>query len=108
MDKLIKALLLGTAAGIVDGIPLLLQGLSWQANLASFLHWLGLGIIITYARLPMDGWLSGLILALLTGIPFAIMTTATDMAAFVPILASSAILGTVLGFMSERLIRNQK
>jgi len=47
MDKLIKSLLLGMAAGILDVIPMVFQNLSWQANASAFLHWLGLGVIIT-------------------------------------------------------------
>lgn len=108
MEKLVKALLLGTAAGILDVIPMLLQGLSWQANLSAFLHWLALGVIITFARMPLPGWLSGLIIALLTGIPVAVLTTATDSTAWLPILASSIILGTTLGYMTEKLINSQQ
>jgi len=107
VEKLVKALLLGTAAGILDVIPMLLQGLSWQANLSAFLHWLALGVIITFAKFPFAGWLSGLIIGTLTGIPIAVLTTATDATAWLPILASSVILGTTLGFMSEKLIQNQ-
>lgn len=104
MDKFIKSLLLGTAAGIMDVIPMVLQGLSWQANVSALLHWLGLSLIITYSKLPFTGWLSGVILALLTGIPIAVLASETVPSAWLPILLSSIILGGLLGFMSERLI----
>ena len=104
MNTFLKAVLLGTAAGIIDVIPMVFQGLEWQANASAFLHWLGLAILITYARLPLPGWLSGLIIALLTGIPIAVLVTASDPTAWLPILLSSTILGTLLGFMAERLI----
>lgn len=107
MDKLIKSLLLGTAAGIIDVIPMVLQGLSWQANVSALLHWIGLSIIITYARLPFNGWASGIILGLLTGIPIAVLATETVPTAWIPILISSIVLGGLLGFMSERLISHQ-
>jgi len=107
MNKIIKALLLGTAAGILDVIPMVLQDLSWQANASAFLHWLALGIIITFARLPLAGWLSGMTIALLTGIPVAVLVSATDPSAFIPILISSAVLGSMLGLMSEKLITSQ-
>ncbi len=104
MEKLIKSLLLGTAAGIIDVIPMVLQGLSWQANVSAILHWITLSIIITYARLPLNGWLSGISLGLLTGIPIAVLATETVPTSWIPILISSVVLGGLLGFMSERLI----
>lgn len=104
MDKLIKSLLLGTAAGILDVIPMVLQGLSWQANVSALLHWLGLSLIITFSRLPFTGWASGIILALLTGIPIAVLATETVPTAWIPILISSVLFGGLLGYMSERLI----
>lgn len=104
MEKLIKSLLLGTAAGIMDVIPMVLQGMSWQANVSALFHWLSLSLIITYARLPFNGWLSGIVLGLLTGMPIAILATETVPTAWLPILVSSILLGGLLGFMSERLI----
>lgn len=104
MEKLIKSLLLGTAAGILDVIPMILLGLSWQANVSALLHWIALGVIITFARFPMAGWLSGLTVALLTGIPVAVLATATDHSAWLPILASSIVLGSMLGLLAEKLI----
>jgi len=107
MDKFIKALLLGTAAGIIDVIPMVLQGLSWQANLSALLHWVALGIIITFARLPLSHWLSGMVIAVLTGIPIAVLATETTPMAWFPILVASIVLGSLLGYMSEKLILNQ-
>ncbi len=106
MPKYIKALLLGTAAGIIDVIPMVFQGLSWQANVSAFLHWLALGIIITFARLPMPAWLSGLTIAMLTGIPTAVYVTEHDSFSAIPILISSAVLGAALGLMTDKLIVN--
>ncbi len=108
MDKFIKALLLGTAAGILDVIPLVFQGLSWEICIATLLHWLGIGLLITYAKLPLSGYVSGAVIALLTGIPFAILVSETAISAVIPILFSSLVLGCVLGFMAERLITDQQ
>jgi hypothetical protein len=108
MDKLIKSLLLGIATGILNAIPMAFQDLSWQAHVSVLLHWLALSVIITYARLPLSGWLSGLIIALLTSIPMAIMITATAPSAALPILFSAVILGSLLGLMTEKLITDQR
>lgn len=107
MEKFIKTLLLGTAAGILDVIPMAFQGLNWQTNLAAFLHWLGLGILITYFRLPLAGWLSGIVIALLTGIPTAVHVSAATPMAIFPIIISSIVLGGLLGYMSDKTITGQ-
>lgn len=107
MTIFFRALLIGTAAGILDVIPRVFMDATWQASVSAFLHWLTMGIIITYLRLPLTGWLSGMILALLTGIPLAVLTTATDPGAFVPMILSSLILGGLLGLIAEKLIHNQ-
>ena len=107
MNVFIKALLMGTAAGILDVIPMVFVGTSWQASLSAFLHWLAMGVVITYARMPLAGWFSGILLAVLTGIPMAILASETDPTAFVPILISSVVLGGLLGLIAEKLILNQ-
>lgn len=107
MNIFFKALLVGTAAGILNAISLVLADAGWQATLAAFLHWLAMGVVITYARLPLPGWLSGILLAVLTGIPVAVLTSQTEPNAFVSILAASVILGGLLGLIAEKLILNQ-
>jgi hypothetical protein len=107
MDTLIKALLLGLAAGIIDVIPLVFQGAGWQVSIATLLRWLALGVIIAYARMPLAGWLSGLTIALLTGIPFAVLATVSAPSATVSLLASSAVLGGLTGLAADKLITGQ-
>ena len=82
-------------------------GLSWEANVSALLHWLGLGIIITFARMPLPCWASGMVIALLTGIPIAVLAYPGDPASVLPIILFSVILGGLLGYTSDRLINRQ-
>ncbi|BDQ35343.1 hypothetical protein [Pseudodesulfovibrio portus] len=104
MHRIFKALLLGLAAGIIDAIPMVFQGLPWEANISALLHWLGLGIIITYARMPLPNWASGSGIALLTGIPIAVLAYPANPTSVFPVIIFSAILGGLLGYTSDRLI----
>lgn len=104
MDKLFKALLLGTAAGIIDAVFMLFMGAGWQADVAAFLHWVGVGLIIAFARLPLAGWLSGMIIGILTTIPLAFLVSTTEPTAWIPLSLSAAVLGSSLGYASEKLI----
>jgi hypothetical protein len=107
MDIFIKALLLGTAAGIIDVIPLVFQGAGWHLCIAALLRWVGLGIVITFARMPLSGWFSGLIIGLLTGIPFTILAAEGEPSATASLLIASPVLGSVLGLAADKLITSQ-
>ncbi|MBG0790768.1 MAG: hypothetical protein H0S80_09750 [Desulfovibrionaceae bacterium] len=107
MHKIIKALLLGLAAGILDVIPMIFQGVSWEAAVAVLLHWLGLGVIITFARMPLPNWASGTAIALLTGVPLAILAYPNDPKILAPVILYAMVLGGMLGYVSDRLINRQ-
>lgn len=107
MNRFFKALLIGTAAGILDAAALVLSQPVWQVNLAALVHWMGLGIIVTYARLPFTGWFSGILFALLTAVPLAILASTFGAGGFVHPLVSAVVLGGLLGFAAERLILAQ-
>jgi len=107
MDIFIKALLLGTAAGIIDVIPLVFQGAGWHLCVAALLRWAGLGILITYARMPFSGWFTGLVVGLLTGAPFALLASESTPPAATSLLLTSLILGGLLGLAADKLITSQ-
>ena len=107
MNRFFKAMVIGTAAGILDAIALVLSQSVWQASVAALLHWMGLGVIITYVRLPFTGWLSGMLLALITAVPLALLSTATESGGFGHALLAAVILGGLLGLIADKLIVNQ-
>lgn len=103
MHKLIKALLLGLAAGILSVIPMIFQELSWMAGIASLIHWLALGVIVTFARMPLTNWAAGMLIAVLTGLPLAMLAYGNFSGTFLAVLFA-AVLGSMLGYTSDRLI----
>ncbi|WP_419787531.1 hypothetical protein [Pseudodesulfovibrio sp.] len=107
MNRFFKAVVIGTAAGILDAIALVLTQSVWQSSLAALLHWMCLGILITYIRLPFTGWFSGILVALMTGVPLAILSTATETGGAGHFIFTSIILGGLLGLIAEKLIVNQ-
>ena len=91
-------LLLGTICGLVYGalsaasmLPLSFP--DKKAALAgAFLNRFAIGFVIGAARLPLPGWLSGLVFGLLLSLPDAIITKA-----YAPILLGGAIGGLIIG-----------
>ena len=46
MKKIKIGLLLGIAAGVIDVIPMVIQNLTWDANISAFTMWIVVGFLI--------------------------------------------------------------
>ncbi len=67
------------------------------ALLGAFIARFGLGFVICNIKLPWPGWVVGILLGILLSLPDAIITKAT-----VPILASGAIGGLIVGIIAAK------
>jgi len=96
-------LLLGTICGIIYGglsavsmIPLAFADKK-AALIGAFLNRFAIGFVIGAAKLPLPGWLQGLIFGILLSLPDAIITKA-----FTPILVLGAVGGLIIGVIMGR------
>lgn len=96
-------LLLGTICGLVYGclsaasmLPLPFPDKT-AALTGAFLNRFAIGFVIGAARLPLAGWLQGLIFGVLLSLPDAVITKA-----YAPILILGAIGGFVIGLIVEK------
>lgn len=105
MRNILLALILGAGAGIIDIIPMLIQKLDKYATTSAFFQWIVLGFVITFIKIPgVDGWLKGLITAVLLSLPIMIIVMKDDPKSIVIILFMSAFLGSIVGWFSTKLI----
>jgi len=102
MKKLKLALILGISAGIIDVIPMILQGLDWYSNISAFTFWIVMGLVISYISINIKSWIKGLIIAEASAIPIMILVIAQDPKSIIPISIMTAILGSLIGFFSGR------
>jgi hypothetical protein len=102
MKNLQRSLILGIAAGTVDVVPMILQGLNWYANASAFVFWIGMGVIIPSIDWKLRGWLKGLIVAELAILPILIIVAKADIKGIVPISLMTALLGSLVGHCSGR------
>jgi FtsH-binding integral membrane protein len=107
MHKLYKILLLGLAAGILNAIPMAFLSSAWQPVAATLLHWLALSIVIAYARMPLESWATGMLLAVLTSLPMGILLHPDSAGGVLQVLGIALVLGGLLGLTAERLVQNQ-
>jgi len=105
MKNIILAFVLGAGAGIVDIIPMIIQKLDKYSTTSAFVQWLVLGFVITFIKIPgVDGWLKGLITAVLLSLPIVIIVTKDDPKSVLIILFMSALLGSLVGWLSTKII----
>ncbi len=99
MQRLYLGIICGLAFGGIDTammIPLSFPD-KRAAMLGAFIARFALGFVICNIQLPWPGWTVGLILGILLSLPDAIITKAT-----VPILASGAVGGTLVGWIASK------
>ncbi len=98
MNKQIVGIIFGIVAGILDVIPMVLQGLTWDANLAAFSMWIVIGFFIASIELKINPLLKGIVIAFLVLLPSAILIGWKEPAALIPISVMTTILSAMLGW----------
>lgn len=105
MGKFLLSLLIGAAAGIIDIVPMIFQKLDRYSIISAFIQWVVAAFVITHIHFGVEGWLKGLIIAILMALPIIILVMKTDAKSAVPILVMSVILGSLIGFAADRFIK---
>jgi hypothetical protein len=102
MKKVVLSLLIGIAAGIIDVILMLIQKIDFYYSLSAFVHWIIVGFVITHIEFGFKSWSKGLIIAELLALPIIIIEIKMDTFGIFPIITMSAILGSLVGFISDK------
>jgi len=102
MKKIKLGIVFGTLAGIVDVIPMVIQKLTWEANLSAFFFWIISGFFIASTSLKIKGVVKGLIISFLVLLPSAILIGWKEPISLIPIFIMTLILGSALGYCVDR------
>ncbi len=102
MNKIQLGILLGIMVGIIDLIPMLIQKLTWDANLSAFSLWIVSGFLIAAADIKIKGAVKGIIISILILSPSAILIGWKEPFSLIPILIMTLILGSSLGYLIEK------
>lgn len=106
MNNKFKGILLGALAGVIDVIPMILQNITWDANLSAFTMWVIVGFFISSIDLKVNPILKGVLISFLTLSPVAILIAWKEPFTLIPIAIMTTILGSLLGFSINRLKKN--
>jgi hypothetical protein len=103
MNKIIIGILLGVIAGIIDLIPMILQNLSWDANLSAFSRWVVVGFLTSVTEIKINQIFKSILIAFLVLLPTAILLAWKDPVTLIPITIMTIILGGYVGFFFKKL-----
>lgn len=105
MKKQITGIFIGVIAGIIDVIPMIVQGLTWDANLAAFSMWVVIGFFVASVEIKVNAILKGIITALLVLLPSTFIIGWKEPLSLIPIFIMKIILGSLLGFTFNKIYK---
>ena len=108
MKKIWTGILIGMIAGFIDIIPMIFQKLTWDANVSAFVMWLVVGLITSTIDLNLKPVFKGILIAFLVLLPSAILIGWKQPATLIPIIVMTTILGGLLGFTINKILKTIK
>ena len=108
MKKALIGLTFGAIAGIIDVIPMIFMNLTWDANLSAFSMWVIVGLFISLVDMKLKSFVKGILTAYLVLFPCAILIGWKEPQSLIPILIMTTILGGLLGFVIDLVVKRKK
>ena len=103
--RIVTGLLIGIVAGIIDVLPMLWQGLTWDANLSAFSLWVVVGFMLATSNLKLPPALKGIVLSCLCLLPSVFIIGWKEPVSLLPVLVMTLILGALVGLVFHRLVK---
>ena len=101
--KIIIGLLVGIVMGIIDVIPMIIQKLTWDANISAFTMWIVIGIIVSLIDIKLNSIIKGILFGFLIIAPIAILIGWKQPVMLIPIFSMTFILSGLTGFLTTML-----
>ena len=102
MKKIRIGILFGVIAGIIDVILMIIQKITWDANISAFTMWIVVGFLISTIDVKINSIIKGILIAFLVLLPSAILIGWSEAFNLIPIAIMTTILGGILGFSIHR------
>jgi hypothetical protein len=102
MKKNLFGIMLGICAGVIDVIPMIIQNLSWDANMSAFSLWVVSGFLIANSNLKIKGIIKGILISFLVLLPSAFIIGWKEPISLIPISVMTVLLGSALGYLIDK------
>lgn len=99
MKKIYTGLLVGAIAGVLDVTPMIIMGLTWDANISAFVACIIGGFLIATSALKLPSVLKGLLIFFLLALPVMILVAFGNIYELIPMVVTNLIIGAFMGFM---------
>lgn len=106
MRKVKTGLVLGALAGIIDVIPMVMQNLTWDANLAAFSMWVVIGFFLATVNIKIKGALKGILVSFLVLLPSAILIGWQEPLSLIPVFIMTLLLGSALSLAVDKFTKS--
>lgn len=103
MKKIMNGLIIGCAAGVIDVIPMILQKLTWDANLSAFSLWMVTGVLVSVTEIKVKPFLKGITVAFMVILPCAILVGWKEPATLIPMSVMMVLLGSLTGYFVNKM-----
>ena len=107
MKKYKYGIILGFVAGLIDIIPMIIQNLTWDANISALTMWTVVGFLNSTVDLKINSIIKGILIAFLVLLPSAVLIGWKEPISLIPISLMTIILGGLLGFSIQNISNNQ-
>ncbi len=104
-NKILIGVVLGAIAGLIDIIPMLLQNLTWDANLSAFFLWVVSGFMLSTSDLKLPPVLKGIVIPFICLLPSTFIIGWKEPISLIPIGVMTLILGALLGFAYNKMAK---
>lgn len=104
MKKIKIGILSGIVTGIIDVIPMIMQNLTWDANISAFSMWIVIGFLIATTNLKINSIIKGILISFTVLLPTSIIIGWKEPISLIPIAIMTTILGGLLGFFIHKII----
>jgi hypothetical protein len=108
MKKIFTGIFIGIIAGAIDVIPMIIKGLTWDANISAFSMWIIVGLITAMIDLNLNSIIKGILIAFLVLFPSAVLIGWKEPISLIPISVMTLILGGLQGFSIDKILKRLK
>jgi len=102
MRKSVFGIGLGTIAGLIDMIPMLIQKLPVNAYLSAFTMWVVTGFFISLIDMKINHIIEGILIALLVFLPNSFIMGWNNPGVLLPTIIITIILGGITGYFVNK------
>jgi len=103
MKKVLNGLIVGIAAGVIDVIPMIVQKLTWDANISAFVFWAATGVLVSVTDIKIKPFLKGIVVAFLVLFPCAVLIGWKEPISLIPVTVMTLVLGALTGYFVNKI-----